>query len=193
MCGGTWGVSNSFASALWVLDALFAIAGSGADGVNIQTAPWPGTPNEIFYFHQLGRQWQGWARPEYYGALMFAQAAPPGSRLLGLGYSGGSQIRVWATLTPGHQIHLVAINASLTHAASIHVRLPTTAPATVSRLLAPGAYATGGVTLAGQSFDETTTGLPRGSRLTTSLRPLGGRYTLSLPASSAAMLTVAAH
>jgi hypothetical protein len=73
------------------------------------------------------------------------------------------------------------------------VRLPTTAPATVSRLLAPGAYATGGVTLAGQSFDETTTGLPRGSRLTTSLRPLAGRYTLTLPASSAAMLTVAAH
>lgn len=192
-CGGRWGVSNSFASALWVLDALFAIAGSGADGVNIQTAPWPGTPNEIFYFHQLGRQWQGWARPEYYGALMFVQAAPPGSRLLGLGYAGGSQIRVWATLTPGHQIHLVAINASLTHAASIHVRLPTAAPATVSRLLAPGAYATGGVTLAGQSFDATTTGLPRGSRRTTSLRPSGGRYTLTLPASSAAMLTVAAH
>ena len=192
-CGGTWGVSNSFASALWVLDALFAIATTGADGVNIQTAPWPGTSNEIFYFHQRGGRWQGWPRPEYYGLLMFAQAAPPGSRLLDLGYAGGTQIRIWATRTPTDQIHLVAINTSLSRPASIRVRLPSaSAPATVERLLAPSAYATGGVTLAGQSFAGTTTGLPVGSRVTWAVRSSAGSYTLTLPASSAAMLTVAA-
>ena len=111
-CGGTWGVSNSSASALWVLDALFAIAGSGADGVNIQRRR--GREHRTRSSTSIG--WAGSGRAgasRVYGALMFAQAAPGVSRLLGLGYAGGSHIRVWATLTPGDQIHLVAINASL--------------------------------------------------------------------------------
>ncbi len=37
-CGGMPGVSNSFASALWSLDALFAMARVNVDGVNLQTA-----------------------------------------------------------------------------------------------------------------------------------------------------------
>ena len=175
-----------------MLDALFAIAGSGADGVNIQTAPWPGTPNEIFYFHRAGSG-RAERATEYYGALMFAQAAPPGSRLLGLGYAGGSQIRVWATLTPGHQIHLVAINASLTHAASIHVRLPTAAPATVSRLLASRC-------VCHRRRHARRPELRRDDHRPAArvapddvAPPVGRPLYAHAPASSAAMLTVAAH
>ena len=38
-CGGKAGVSDTFASALWALDALFAVARSGADGVNLHMFP----------------------------------------------------------------------------------------------------------------------------------------------------------
>ena len=40
-CGGMPGVSDSFASALWSLDALFAMARVNVDGVNMQTAQNP--------------------------------------------------------------------------------------------------------------------------------------------------------
>ncbi|HWF24631.1 MAG TPA: hypothetical protein VG275_04245, partial [Solirubrobacteraceae bacterium] len=45
-CGGVAGVSHSFATALWSLDTLFAMARVGVDGVNMQTAP--GSFNELF-------------------------------------------------------------------------------------------------------------------------------------------------
>ena len=38
-CGGARGVSDTYASTLWSLDALFEMARVGVDGVNIHTAP----------------------------------------------------------------------------------------------------------------------------------------------------------
>jgi hypothetical protein len=63
--------------------------------------------------------------------------------------------------------------------------------ATLTRLTAPGASATSGVTLGGQSFGaETGTGLLAGRAATTSVAPDDGRYVVSLPATSAAMLVL---
>ena len=73
-CGGKSGVSNTFASALWALDALFASARTGTDGVNIHT--FPGARYGLFTFRRMGSEWSASVRPEYYGLLMFAQAAP---------------------------------------------------------------------------------------------------------------------
>ena len=44
-CGGTRGVSDTFASALWVLDTLFEMARLGVSGINIHSVP--DTINEI--------------------------------------------------------------------------------------------------------------------------------------------------
>jgi hypothetical protein len=76
-CGRVTAVDESFASALWVLQALFAFARTGADGVNIHT--YAGSPYALFKFHHHGGIWSAVVYPEYYGMLMFAQAAPPGS------------------------------------------------------------------------------------------------------------------
>src|SRR5207302_4190776 len=38
-CGGERGVSDTYATALWSLDTLFALAHAGVDGVNIHTPP----------------------------------------------------------------------------------------------------------------------------------------------------------
>ena len=45
-CGGESGVSDTFASALWSVDALFELAHVGIDGVNIHTRP--GSTGELF-------------------------------------------------------------------------------------------------------------------------------------------------
>ena len=75
------GSATRFASALWVLDTLFNLAGVGVDGVNFHTLP--GSAYELFTLSQTpSGAWQAVVHPEYYGLLMFAQAFPAGARLL---------------------------------------------------------------------------------------------------------------
>src|SRR5205807_5734988 len=78
-CGGKRGVSDTFASALWALDTLLEMARIGADGVNIHT--FPGAVYGLFSFAHRGGRWSAHVRPEYYGLMMFARAAPPGAQL----------------------------------------------------------------------------------------------------------------
>jgi hypothetical protein len=189
-CNGKLGVSNTFASALWVIDALFAIAADGVDGVNIHT--YPDAANGLFDFDQAGGQWQASVHPLYYGALMFAQAAPAGSRLLRIRAGAQDQVRVWATRAPDHRIRVLLLNDSQTRAARALVRASGGAgPAAVERLRAPSAYATGGVTLGGESFGARTgTGVLAPPRPQV-LAPRSGAYAVALPAASATLLTLA--
>ncbi len=64
-----------------------------------------------------------------------------------------------------------------------------TGPGVLERLLAPSAYATGGVTLGGASFGTTATGVLWRAR-TASVAARSGVYAVSLPAASAALLTL---
>jgi hypothetical protein len=191
-CGGKTGVSNTFASALWVLDTLFETAKAGADGVNIHT--FPGAAYAPFSFVQARRRWSAAVRPEYYGLLMFARAAPPGSQLLRLAGTQPHGFKAWATLTPTHTIQVLLINKNMTHPIFVSVRLPgAQAPAILQRLQAASAHATAGITIAGQSFATPTyTGLPSGRRRETTVSPASNRYTLSLGQASAALLTIPA-
>ena len=192
-CKGQLGVSDTFASSLWMLDTLFAMARSGVDGVNIHTLP--EAVYHPFTFERVNGRWLGAVEPEYYGMLLFAQAAPPGSRLLAVTSTPDPDLRARAALTPEGLIHVVLINDSLTTDHMITLRAPAGArnTAIVERLQAPSASATDGVTLAGQSFGtETATGTPQGA---VPRRPLRVRRTAStmiqLPASSAAMVSFA--
>ncbi len=188
-CGGKAGVSDTFASALWALDALFAVARSGADGVNIHT--FPRARYGLFTFHRGGARWSAFVRPEYYGLLMFAQAAPPGARLLSVARTGNAEVRAWATRAPDGRIRLVLINDDVWRSHVVSVRLPERASqVTLERLTAPSARARSGVALGGQTFGaQTQTGnLPR-APLGRELAPSPGRYLVTLPAASAAMVT----
>jgi hypothetical protein len=187
-CGGAPGVSNTFASALWFLDTLFGMARVGVDGVNIQT--FNSAIYGLFHFSHAGVVWSANVRPDYYGLLLFAQAAPPGSHLLGVAGASGP-LRVWATHARDGHTRVVLINDSA-HPRQITVRLPTAhGDGTLERLLAPSARATGGVTLGGQSFGAaTTTGQLAGPPITQAVTPRGSSYSVSLPPASAALLTV---
>ena len=189
-CNGRLGVSNTFASALWGMDALFTIAANGIDGVNIHT--YPNAANGLFDFDQSQGQWEATVHPLYYGMLMFRQAAPPGSRLLAIQSANQTQVRAWATVAPDHRIRVLLINDSLRHPVHGLVRSPSAAgPASIERLRSSGAYATDGITLGGQSFGtRTPTGvlaLPQPQLV----RARSGGYPVTLPAASAALLTLA--
>jgi hypothetical protein len=190
-CGGKPGVSDTFAAALWTLDTQFWMARAGVDGVEVHIHP-EAPANQLFAFRRRAGRWVGTVRPQYYGLLMFAQAAAPGSRLLRVAGPPPGQLRTWATLGPDNRIHVVLINASQTHATTVLVAPPgPAAPATLERLEAPSAHATGEVTLAGQTFGrETLTGRLRGRLRTRTVRAVRGAYRVRMPAASGALLTI---
>ncbi len=190
-CAGTPGVSDSFASALWALNALFAIAHAGIDGVNIHT--WRGSAGKLFGFSQTGGRWSASVRPEYYGLLMFRRAAPAGSRLLATSQSAGAAVDAWATIGADHATRVLLINYSLTNAQSVRVQLPrpTAARAKLTWLRAPSAAATNGVTLGCQRFAaQTFTGKLAGPACDASLTPFSASYSLRLPAATAVLVTI---
>jgi hypothetical protein len=189
-CGNGYGTANVFGSALWALDALFQMARVGVDGVNIHTAPL--YPDRLFTVKRVKSRWQAAVAPEYYGLLMFAQAAPAGSHLLRVSGTTG-KLSAWATRAPGGQIHVVLINDDTLHPQRLVVRvLRASGTGRLERLQAPSVHATHGVTLGGRSFGaRTRTGvLPQPSRGLV-LGSRGGGYAVQMPAASAAMLTVA--
>jgi hypothetical protein len=188
-CGADRPVSQTFASALWALDTLFEMARVGVAGVNIHT--FPGAGYELFKFIRATGRWRAVVSPEYYGLLAFAQAAPPGSRLLSaLGATGF--LKLWATRAPDGRVRVVLINESTTRSRVLTVRVPgISGTAALERLRAPDAAASTGVSLGGQSFGaETETGRLAGPSHAISEAPIRGRYVVELPSASAALLTL---
>jgi hypothetical protein len=187
-CRGTHGVSDTFASALWVLDTLFEMANVGVDGVNIHTLP--GARYEPVSFTHNGGIWSAVVHPEYYGMLLFAQAAPPGSRLLPITGVPAGPLKMWATLAPDGTERVVLINEDPSNPQPMVLEAPG-ASATVEQLTAPSVDATTGVTLGGQSFgDQTSTGVLAGQPQTTTVSSLLGLYSVTVPPASATMLTL---
>lgn len=188
-CSGKVGVSNTFASALWVLDTLFAMVRAGVTGVNIHTLP--SAAYRLFTIHRSAGRWSATVAPEYYGLLAFTRAAPPGSRLLATARSGSSQVREWATGGPGRMVRVVLINVSSSASHVVRVDVPGAAgPASLQRLTAPGLTATGRVTLGGRRFAHFSHTGVLGAARHAVVRPTRGGYVLRLPAASAAVVSI---
>jgi hypothetical protein len=189
-CGGQPGVSNTFASALWALDTLFSLARAGADGVNLHS--FLGAAYSPFSVDRVNGRWRASVRPEYYGLLLFARAAPPGSRFLRVISTAPATVRAWATRGTDGATRIVLINAGVRRRKVVLVRTPAPAAAvTVERLKAPSVYATSQVELGGRSFgDETGTGVLPALKQVSAQTNSAGQCELSLPAASAALITI---
>jgi Glycosyl hydrolase family 79 C-terminal beta domain len=190
-CNGRWGVSNTMASALWAADALFTVAGQGVDGVNLHS--YPGLSNTLFDFNDSSRGWSGEVHPLYYGALLFAHAAPAGSRLVQVSLRGPPAFRAWATRSPGSARRVLLINDSLTDSAGVVVQAPAghfaSGDAQLERLSARSASATDDITLGGRTFGAATTSGRLRPPVRDAVAPHRGAYRVTVPAASAALLT----
>jgi hypothetical protein len=187
-CGGYGGVSNAFGSALWVLDTLFELDKVGVDGVNIQTVP--GGVQEIFG-PVAGDGGSMVVHPEFYGMMMFAQAAPAGSRLFTVRATLPSSVHLWATRATDGTVHVVLINDSFSKPTTVDVPLSSPAgPGTLEALRAPHIGATSGVTIGGRTFGASTTNGLLAPYQLQQVTARGGRYSVRVPPATAIMLTV---
>jgi hypothetical protein len=186
--GGQKRVSDTFASALWVLDTLFNLANVGVDGVNVHSLP--GARYELFTFSRVHGSWRALVHPEYYGMLMFAQAFPPGARLLAVTAPSGP-VKVWADRGTDGRTRVVLINKDNSNAYQVQLQLPGVGgSATLQWLRGSSAGATGGVSWGGRSFGSaTTTGTLAGPTQTEPILSNTGSYSIALPPASAALLT----
>jgi hypothetical protein len=185
-CSGKRGVSDTFASALWMLDTLFNLAQVGVDSVNVHTLP--GAAYELFTITHKKDTWQAFVHPEYYAMLLFAQAFPPGAQLLPVTEPAGP-VKVWATRAPDGHTRVVIINKDASDVQTAQVSVPGAATATLDWLRASSVLATGGVTLGSQSFGTATRSGLLAPAQVTPITAVGGTYSVELPAGSAVMLT----
>jgi hypothetical protein len=189
-CGAAPSVDGTFASALWAVDTLFAMAGVGVDGINVHT--YPGASYQLFHFRQVGGRWYGTVQPEYYGLLFFALAVPPRSQPLAVSGRATNDLSTWATSGPDGHVRVVLINDSPDTSRLVSIQTETRlGAASVLRLMAPSLSASSGITIGGQSFDpDTDTGRLSGSSRTGLIAPVDDRYLIGVPPGSAALVVL---
>ncbi len=181
--GGKAGVSNAFAASLWSLDTLFEVASTGSAGVNFHTGPrygafWSFHPNAVRVL------------PLYYGMLMFAQAAPPDSRLIPMRFHSGANINIWMTLDQHQMARIVLINKDLHRNVTVELNLPDSSHATLERMTARSITSQNHITIGGLTFNGSKNGRPKGQQHLAVERAKAGIYTIALEHGSAALLAV---
>ena len=189
-CGGNAGISNSMASALWAIDMLFAMDHAGVDAVDLHSLP--GTVNALFDIARHRGRWRARVYPFYLGALLFAQGAPAGSRLLPATDADQTTLRSWATVGADHTVRVTLVNDGGPRVVTVHPPAGGTPRlAQLEVLRGRGAASTSGFVLAGRPEGVTETGAvgPRRDEL---VARHGGTYRFVMRGASAAVLTLSA-
>ncbi len=184
-CGGVPGISDTFATALWAPDALFELMKAGVDGANVHVRAY--AVNAAFALKQSGFH----ARPLMYGLILFTRTIGPGARLipLHLRTSEAFNLKAWGVRLRSGRLHVLLLDKG-PRPASVRLKLGALGTASVERLTAPSVRAQFGVTLGGQRLDAG--GRWVGRRVSQQLAPRGGAYTVTVPALSAALVSLPA-
>ncbi len=193
-CGGSSGISNTFASALWATDYITQAMAAGASGINLQ-----GNPGNCFGYtpvcasseERLARG-ELTAQPVWY-ALLLTKALIGSRPVRTLVSSPGSpDIAVRSLLAPDGTLRFVIVDDDPPGSPSASVALDVGSrygAASVLALTAPSLRATAGVRLGGRAVAEDGSWNPP-PRLPTS--PVsGGVATVAVAPSSAALVTLA--
>jgi hypothetical protein len=150
--GGADGVSDSYASSLWVIDYLFDCAQNGASGANFHGG---GNGSGYTPIADSDGSVVG-ARPEYYGILMFTLAGE-GNLMSTTLSAGGLNVTAYVIKSSSGGLNLIVNNKDLTNNLSLTIQLPqSVSTATVLELTqlstgddTPTLTATSGVTIQG--------------------------------------------
>lgn len=147
--GGSNGVSDSYASSLWVIDYLFNCAQGGASGVNFHGG---GNGSGYTPIADSNGTVVG-ARPEYYGILLFTLAGQ-GKLLQTQISAGGLNATGYAVQSTGGGLNLVLVNKDSTQNLKVTIQLPQGANfATLVAMTGPSLSATSGIMIQGASVN----------------------------------------
>ena len=183
--GGKPGVSDRFASALWVLDFMYKLAAAQCRGVNMETGV-----NQLGFissYSPIGDDEHGHylAAPEFYGILAFAHGSD-GELVDSQRRAGNSNVDGYAVLKRDQQLCITLINKESNLDASVVIE--PTLPfqnGSVLRLSAPSLESNSGVTFGGATVKSDGTWHADGEE---KIRASDGRVSLRLSAASAAVV-----
>jgi len=190
--GGLAGVSNAFGSALWALDTMFEYWSVGADGVNWQVGSYSGNaynPFAITTSTSSGKTtYAVTVNPLYYGLLLFQKATANRAYLLPVSLSTSANMKVWATVDTSGVARILVLNKDLNLSGDVSIKIGSFTKATVTRLTAPSYTSTSGVTLGGQTFDNSSDGTLQGTAATESYTASSGSFSIPITTASAMLV-----
>jgi hypothetical protein len=181
--GGVAGVSNSYASSLWVIDFLFDVALGGATGVNMHGGGQ--APGYTPIADDSGSVVE--VRPEYYGLLLFSLAGS--GTLLQTWLSAGSiNATAYALETVSGGLNLVLVNKDPMQVLTVAIETNRSIrSATLQTMTGASLAATAGVTIQGATVNNDG-GFSPASPVT--LTASGTRTSCSVAALSAALISI---
>lgn len=188
--GGTSGVSNAYASALWVIDFLFNCAQGGAAGVNLHGGGnWTGyTPIADSSGSVVG------ARPEYYGMLLFTLVGQ-GTLLQTQLSANQLNATAYAVKTPIGGLNIVIVNKDASQNLQLTAQLPQAAKTATLQTMAqlssgataPSLSAIDGITIQGSPVSPSGVFTPS---IPYNLGMSGSQIACYVPALSAVLIQI---
>ena len=183
--GGKPGVSDRFASALWVLDFMYRLAAHQCEGVNMETGV-----NQLGFissYSPIGEDGRGgyFAAPEFYGMLAFASGAA--GELVKSQFSAGNyNLEAYASAIRDKQLCITLINKEPGLDAGVVIeRAMPFQNGSVLRLSAPSLDADVSVSFGGATVKPDGTWRPDSEE---KIQRSNGKIFVHLPAASAAVL-----
>ena len=181
--GGAAGVSDSYASSLWVIDFLFDVALGGGTGVNMHGGGQ--APGYTPISDDSGGVIE--ARPEYYGLLLFALAGS-GTLLETQLSAGGVPVTAYALRTPSGGLNLIVVNKDLLQNLALTIQTSQSIKTATSQTMTGASLAaTSGVTIQGALVNKDGSFAPASAA---TLTASGTRTTCNIPALSAALISI---
>jgi hypothetical protein len=189
--GGTPGVSNVFASALWGTDYLFTAAEQGVAAVQFHGSG-GGVLSGPYVPIQLDpHTGKAYPTPLYYGMLLFHLATASGGRPLSTSTKSAVNIAAHAVETANGGLQVVLINKDSKFEANVqlNVAIPRAhfSAAKATWLLAPSLTSTSGITLGGVGIADNGTWSPK---VPGSVKVTGSTLNIAVPPASALLLTM---
>jgi len=154
--GGAPNVSDSYGSALWVIDHLFACASNGAQGLNLHGGGDSTGYTPIADSNGVVVE----ARPEFYGVTLFTLAGQGTLQQTTIN-AGGLNVTAYAIKAVSGALSIIINNKEQTQSLSVTIQVPQPGqPATLIQMTGPSLSATTGITIQGSTIQSDGT-LPR--------------------------------